>query len=70
MIDRFWGDAFGVLSYQFWSTVLQSGARMPIHTLNYWTDRAVIGARFLTGGVFECDIVEDFKLFDSVQENE
>ena len=38
MIDRFLGDAFGVLSCQFWSIVLQSGAR------------------FLTGGVFECDI--------------
>ena len=31
------GDAFGVLSCQFWSTVLQSGARLQIHTLNYWT---------------------------------
>ena len=26
MIDRFLGDAFGVLSCQFWSIVLQSGA--------------------------------------------
>ena len=33
MIDRFLGDAFGVLSFQFWSTVLQSGARLPIHAL-------------------------------------
>ena len=33
MIDRFVGDAFGVLSCQFWSIVLQSGARLPIHTL-------------------------------------
>ena len=32
------GDAFGVLSCQFWSIVLQSGARLPIHTLNYWTE--------------------------------
>ena len=56
LIDRFLGDAFGVLSCQFWSTVLQSGARLPIHTLNYCMDRAVSGARFLTGGVFECDI--------------
>ena len=35
MIDHFVGDAFDVLSCQFWSTVLQSGARLPIHTLNY-----------------------------------
>ena len=34
-IDRFLGDAFVVLSCQFWSIVLQSGARLPIHTLNY-----------------------------------
>ena len=27
MIDRFLGDAFRVLSCQFWSIVLQSGAR-------------------------------------------
>ena len=37
MIDYFLGDAFGVLSCQFWSTLLQCGARLPIHTLNYWT---------------------------------
>ena len=55
MIDRFLGDAFGVLFCQFWSTVLQSGARLLIHTLKL-LDRAVSGARFLTGGVFECDI--------------
>ena len=54
MIDRFLGDAFGVLSCQFWSTVLQCGARLLIYTLNYWT--AVSGARFLTGGAFECNI--------------
>ena len=35
MIDRFLGDAFGVLSCHFWSTVLQCGARLPIHTLKY-----------------------------------
>ena len=63
MIDHFLGDAFGVLSCQFWSTVLQSGARLPILILTYLlthlklaTGRAVSGARFLTGGVFECDI--------------
>ena len=26
-----------VLSCPFWSTVLWCGARLPIHTLNYWT---------------------------------
>ena len=36
----------------FFSTVLQCGARLPIDNLNYW---AVSDARFLTGGVFECD---------------
>ena len=35
--------------------VVQWRARLPIHTLKYM-DRAVSGARFLTGGVFECDI--------------
>ena len=42
MIDRFLGDAFGVLSRQFWIIVLQSGARLPIHTLNYWTEQSVV----------------------------
>ena len=55
MIDRFLEDAFGVLSWKFCSTVLQSGARLLIHILNL-LDRAVIGARFLTGIVFECEI--------------
>ena len=55
MIDRFLGDAFGVLFCQFWSIVLQSGAHLPIHTFKL-LDRAVSGERFLTGGVFECDI--------------
>ena len=32
----------GVLSCQFWSPVLQSGARLPIHTLNYWTVQSVV----------------------------
>ena len=31
------GDAFGVLSCQFWNSVLQCGVRLPIHTLNYCT---------------------------------
>ena len=55
MTDRFFGDAFGVLSCQCWSIVLQSGARLPIHTLKYWTEQSVVPG-FLTGGVFECDI--------------
>ena len=42
MIDPFLGDAFGILSCQFWSTVLQSGARLPLHTLNYWTVKSVV----------------------------
>ena len=42
MMDRFLGDTFGVLSCQFWTTVLQSGARLPIHTLNYWTVQSVV----------------------------
>ena len=40
MIDRFLGDAFRVLSCQFWSIVLQSGAWLLIHTLNYWTKQS------------------------------
>ena len=47
-IDRFLGDAFGVLSCQFWSIVLQSGARLPMHTLNYWTEQSVVPG-FLLG---------------------
>ena len=37
MIDRFLGDALGILSCQYWSTVLQCGARLQIHALNHWT---------------------------------
>ena len=37
MIDRFLGDAFGVLSCPFCSTVLQCGARLLIRNLNCWT---------------------------------
>ena len=55
MIDLFLGDAIVVLSCQFWSTVLPSGARLPIHTLNYWTVQSVVPG-FLTENVFECDI--------------
>ena len=42
MIDHFLRDASGVLSCPFWSTVLQCGARLPIHTLNYWTVQSVV----------------------------
>ena len=55
MIDHFLGDAFRVLSCQFWNTVLQCGALLLIHTIKL-LDRAVSGAQFLTVGVFECDI--------------
>ena len=55
MIDRFLGDAFGVLSCQFWSAVLQVvlGCRYTLKLL----DRAITDAQLLTGGVFESDIV-------------
>ena len=43
------GDAFGVFSCQFWSIVLQSGARLPIHTLNYNTEQSVV-----PGSVWGC----------------
>ena len=37
--DRsFLGDALGILSCQFSSTVLPFGALLPIHTLDYWTE--------------------------------
>ena len=55
MIDRFLGDACGVLSCQFLeycSAVWCSDADTHLKLL----DRAVSGARFLTGSVFECDI--------------
>ena len=41
-IDCFLGDAFGVLSCPFWSTVLQCGARLPIPSLNYCTVQSVV----------------------------
>ena len=55
MIDRFLRDASGNLSCQFWSTLLQSGAASADTHIKL-LDRAVSGARFLTVGVFECDI--------------
>ena len=54
MIDRFLGDAFGVWSCSFWSTVLQFGARLPIHTLNYRTVRQWCPVS--NRGVFEFNI--------------
>ena len=33
---------FRGLSCPFWSTVLQCGARLRIHTLNYWTVQSVV----------------------------
>ena len=53
MIDCFLGDASGVLSCPFWSTVLPFSALLPMHSL---LDRVVSGASFLTGGVFGCDL--------------
>ena len=42
------GRCFRVLSCQFWSTAAE--------TLLKLLNRVVSGARFLTGGVFECDV--------------
>ena len=53
MIDCFFEDAFEVLSCPFWSTVLQCGARLTIHTLNFWSVLSVVP---VFGGVFECDL--------------
>ena len=36
------GRCFGVLPCPFWSAVLQCGARLPIHTLNYSTVLSVV----------------------------
>ena len=35
------GRCFRCLSCQFWSTVLQSGDHLQIHTFNYWTVQSV-----------------------------
>ena len=56
MIDHFLRDASAVLSCQFWSTVLQCGARLQIHSWNCWTVLSVVPV-FLTRSVFECDLV-------------
>ena len=56
MIGRFLGEAFWVLSCPFWNTVLECGARLPIHTLNCWT--VLVGrARFLTGDEFSVTLL-------------
>ena len=54
MIERFLGDAFGVLSYQVWSIVVHSGAQLLINTLKYWTEQSMVPVS--NWGVFECDI--------------
>ena len=56
MINRFLGDAFGVVScpiLEYCSAVWCSAAADTHHKL---LDYAVSGAQFLTGGVFESDI--------------
>ena len=55
MIDCFLGDALGVLSCPFWSTVLPflcSAADTHLRLL----DHVVSSASFLTEGVFDCDL--------------
>ena len=51
-MDRFLGDAFGVLRYcsSVWCVDTDTHLKL--------LDRVVCGARFLTGGVFECDIAQ------------
>ena len=56
MIDCFLGDALWVLSCPFWSTVLRCGARLPIHTLNYWTASGVNAALRLHIGPPVCPL--------------
>ena len=63
MIDRFLGDAFGVLFCQFWSIVLQSGARLPIHTLGVCLNVTILivdpwqsSVCFIRSGVTRCTL--------------
>ena len=42
MIDCFSGDVFRDLFCLFWRTVLQCGARLQIHSLNYYTEKSVV----------------------------
>ena len=44
MIECSSGDAFGVLSCQFFNTVLPCGVQLLIHTLNYWIALSVVPA--------------------------
>ena len=55
MIDCFLGDTFGVLSYPYWSTALQCGARLQIDSHLKLLDFVLGGTSFLTGCVFRCD---------------
>ena len=54
MVDNLFGDAFGVLSFLFWSTGLQRGVLLQIQTLNYWTVQSVY--HFFSCGCKKCDI--------------
>ena len=53
MIDRFLGDAFGVLSFLEYCFAVWCSA---VGTHLKLLDRVVRDASFLTGGVIECDI--------------
>ena len=55
-IDLILGDAFGVLSCQFWSMYCSAVWCAAADTHLKLLDRAVSGARFLTGIVFVYDI--------------
>ena len=68
MIYCFLGDDFGVSSCRFLSTVLQRGARLPIHSLNYWTVKSVVPV-FLTWGVFECGLAHRRSVVDKIRCN-
>ena len=57
-IDLFLKDAFGLLSRKFWSTVLQCGARLPIHTLIKLLDRTVHGLKNNTRLTKFCDLMK------------
>ena len=55
MIDCFLGDAFGVLSCPFWSSVNSAVWCSTADAHLKLLDRVVSGSGFLTGGVFQCD---------------
>ena len=57
VIDCFLGDSFrGYLSFPVWCTVLQCGARLQIHTLNYWAEQSVVPV-FLAAAIGVCSSV-------------